>query len=54
VGLALGGPAGAVISGGVGFSIGEGFKKPVASAARWWKRKIGGDWTFFFAERLPH
>lgn len=54
VGLALGGPAGAVISGGVGLGIGEGLKKPVASGARWWKRRIGGDWTFFFAERLPH
>ena len=54
VGFALGGPAGAVISGGIGLGIGEGLKKPVAASARWWKRRIGGDWTFFFAERFPH
>ncbi len=54
VGLALGGPAGAVISGGIGLGISEGLKKPVAASARWWKRRIGGDWTFFFAERLAH
>jgi hypothetical protein len=54
VGLALGGPAGAVIGSGIGLGIGEGLKKPVAASARWWKRRIGGDWTFFFAERLPH
>jgi len=54
VGLTLGGPTGAVISGAIGLGIGEGLKKPVAASARWWKRRIGGDWTFFFAERLPH
>ena len=54
VGLILGGPTGAVISGAMGIGIGEGLKKPVAASARWWKRRIGGDWTFFFAERLPH
>jgi len=54
VGLTLGGPTGAVISGAIGLGIGEGLKKPVAASARWWKRRIGGDSTFFFAERLPH
>lgn len=53
VGLAISGPAGAIIGGGVGLGIREGLKKPIAASARWLKRKIGGDWTFFFAERLP-
>jgi len=54
VGLAISGPAGAIIGSGVGLGIGEGLKKPIAASARLLKKKIGGDWTFFFAERLPH
>jgi len=53
VGLALTGPVGAVISGAIGLGLGEGLKKPIAASSRWWKKKLGGDWTFFFAERLP-
>jgi len=54
VGLAISGPAGAIIGSGVGLGIGEGLKKPIAASARLLKKKIGGDWTFFFAERLPY
>ena len=53
VGLALSGSTGAIVGGTIGLGLGEGLKKPVAAGARWWKKKIGGDWTFFFAERLP-
>ena len=51
--MALTGPVGAVISGAIGLGLGEGLKKPIAASSRWWKKKLGGDWTFFFAERLP-
>jgi hypothetical protein len=54
IGLTINGPIGAAIGGAVGFTIGEGVKKPIAASARWVKRKMGGDWTLFFAERLPH
>jgi hypothetical protein len=53
VGLAINGPAGAIIGGGIGLGIGEGLKHPIAASTRLLKKKIGGDWTFFFAERIP-
>ena len=54
IGLAVAGPIGAVVSGAVGFGMGEGLKKPVTASARWLKRKIGGDWTLFFAEQIDN
>jgi len=54
IGLAVAGPVGAVVSGVVGLGLGEGLKTPVTASARWLKRKIGGDWTLFFAEQIDN
>ena len=51
-GLAMGGLPGAIVSGAVGLGLGEGLKPPLGAASRWWKRKLGGDWTFFFIKQF--
>ncbi len=51
-GLAMGGLPGALVSSAVGLGLGEGLKPPLGAASRWWKRKLGGDWTFFFIKQF--